>query len=207
MVNVNVVFINIWQKAFMVLISVTRYRWSQNLIFLFVQMCKKCGPILFAKVTIFWRRVLWRLGERGGWRSGGSSSVEGKQLLWEGRHKAGPGESGTAVKMQKHKGWPDGCAGQNPEAAGTFGKLDGSALCLLDPLSVQTWLLIGLPKNSMRRNESDQGWRRRQTWWCCWWAAWCWWPTYPSSPSPPHLLPGQTLKKTLYTGEIVALSR
>ena len=75
----------------------------------------------------------------GGWRSGGSGSVEGKQLLWEGRHKAGPGESGTAVKMQKHKGWPDGCAGQNPEAAGTFGKLDGSALCLLDPLlSVQT---------------------------------------------------------------------
>ena len=57
---------------------------------------KKKGPALFAKVRFFWRTVVWRLGERGGWRSGGSSSVGGKQLpgretggrqLWSGNAK------------------------------------------------------------------------------------------------------------------------
>ena len=57
---------------------------------------QKKWPALFAKVRFFWRTVVWRLGERGGWRSGGSSSVGGKQLpgretggrqLWSGNAK------------------------------------------------------------------------------------------------------------------------
>ena len=57
---------------------------------------KRDQHCLFAKVRFFWRTVVWRLGERGGWRSGGSSSVGGKQLpgretggrqLWSGNAK------------------------------------------------------------------------------------------------------------------------
>ena len=86
----------------------------------------KIFRILFAKVTIFGEQSCDAWEREGGWRSGGSGSVGGKQLNSEGSR--GTGETGTAVKMEKHKGWPDGCAGQNPEPD-TFGKLGGSAIC------------------------------------------------------------------------------
>ena len=71
----------------------TGYRWSQNLTFIFVkckgannldQYCLQELPIFGEQSYDAWER------ERGGWRSGGSGSVEGKQLLWEGR-QGGPG--------------------------------------------------------------------------------------------------------------------
>ena len=69
---------------------------TRKLLILKERKGKKKGPALFAKVRFFWRTVVWRLGERGGWRSGGSSSVGGKQLpgretggrqLWSGNAK------------------------------------------------------------------------------------------------------------------------
>ena len=69
--------------------------------------------MLFSKVAIFWRRVLWRLeGERegeGGWRSGGSSSVGGKQLLgrdWDrGRHRDSCGENAKRQGLARWLWW------------------------------------------------------------------------------------------------------
>ena len=94
--------------------------------------------ILFAKVTIFAEQSCDAWEREGGWRSGGSGSVGGKQLNREG--SGGQGETGTAVKMEKHKGWPDhGSAGRPPVLADTVSKLGRSGLCFLtDSLSVKT---------------------------------------------------------------------
>ena len=84
---------------------------------------------MLAKVAIFGEQS-YDARERGGWRSGGSSSVGGKQLL--GRETGG---DTAVVKMQKDKGWPDeGCAGGRPSVVVASGKLWGSGLGLMGPL-------------------------------------------------------------------------
>ena len=80
---------------------------------------------MLAKVAIFGEQS-YDARERGGWRSGGSSSVGGKQLL--GRETGG---DTAVVKMQKHKGWPDD---GRPTHVVAFGKLWGSGLGLMGPL-------------------------------------------------------------------------
>ena len=97
--------------------------------------------MLFSKVAIFWRTVLWRLeGERegeGGWRSGGSSSVGGKQLLGRdrdrGRHRDSCGENAKRQGLARWLwGWPAcsscGCIWQ---VMGVRALLDGSPLTFL----------------------------------------------------------------------------
>ena len=62
--------------------------------------------------------------ERGA--GGREARVQLKESSCCGRGDTG---AGTAVKMQKHKGWPGGCDNQNP--------FDGSGLRLLDSHSVK----------------------------------------------------------------------
>ena len=78
------------------------------------------------------------MGERGGLEVGRLGFSWRKAA--EQRGERGTGETGTAVKMEKHKGWQDdGSAGRPPVLADTVSKLGRSGLCfLMDSLSVKT---------------------------------------------------------------------